>query len=132
VARAASSVGGAGLLGIGSFTYFYYDGVSAFAALLLLSGTALVAVAFWSGGAGDESSSYVQETWSSSDLLIAGSALLSVMVLLLLRILGSAGINYMPFPQVSLPAFHPLAVFALLFLLAPAALPLTKRGAEVD
>jgi energy-coupling factor transport system permease protein len=132
VARAASSVVGAGLLGIGSFIYFYYDEVSVITALLLLSGTALAAIAFWSGGAGGESSSYVKEAWNSPDIMITGSALLSVALLLLLRIVDSAGVNYLPYPEASLPAFHPLAVLPFLVLLAPAALAPSARSEHVD
>jgi energy-coupling factor transport system permease protein len=131
VARAALSVAGAGLLGVGSFAYFYWGGSSALTALLLLLGTALVAIAFWSGG-GVKSSSYAKEAWRPADTLIAGCALLAAIALLVLRILGGAGVGYTPFPQVSLPAFHPLAVFALLLLLAPAALSVTKRREEFD
>jgi energy-coupling factor transport system permease protein len=109
---------GVGLSAWGAFAHFYY-GAGAVAAATMLAGVLVVgAVLVRSGGTGPNG--LRRERWTTPDMLVAGTALLTLALVFLLRLSGAGDADYLAYPQVSAPAFHPAGAAAFLLLLAPA------------
>jgi energy-coupling factor transport system permease protein len=107
-----------GLTGCGVFLYVWRRQEFALAALILAGLAAVLAVR--SRGKGVETSRYSRESLTRPSALVAGCALLSLILLAAMRIVGAGGIAYFPYPTAAVPEFHVLGVLALVLLLAPA------------
>jgi energy-coupling factor transport system permease protein len=116
-----ASLGGAVGLGLccwGAFAHFYY-GVSTVSSVTIAAGAGMVALALLRNG-GDAQRRLVRDRWQARDWLVLASALAGVLCLLALRIAGAGDANYLAYPRVAAPSFHPGGVAAFLVLLAPA------------
>ena len=114
------AIAGLGVAVGGAFAYFYYSEMAVAAVAAMAVGTALIVFTVWAQGEGATGSRYSNEPWAGPDGFVVGCALLSATLLVLLRVLGTGGTTYLPYPEVTAPAFHPLGALAILLLLAPA------------
>jgi len=115
---ALAAVAGLGLGAWGAFAHFYY-GPGMLPALAMAGGVALVAGALLRGGAVRPERLRI-DRWTHRDSAVALAAALSVVLMLALRIAGAGGADYLAYPDVAAPAFHPAAAVAFLLLLLPA------------
>jgi energy-coupling factor transport system permease protein len=115
-----ASLGGAAGLGLccwGAFAHFYY-GANIVSSVAIAAGAAVVALALLRSG-GTKQRRLVRDRWHARDWLVLASALAGVLCLLALRISGAGDANYLAYPRVASPGFHPVGVVAFLLLLAP-------------
>jgi energy-coupling factor transport system permease protein len=86
----------------------------------ILLGMLSILGALWQVGQRVPRSTYRQEHWQGVDWLTLGGALLSAAVFLLpLPGIDQTSLDYYPYPQISLPGFHPLLGLAVCGLLGP-------------
>jgi energy-coupling factor transport system permease protein len=105
----------------GGVSAYAYDRHFALAAFVAVAASALAAMlALKARGRGVEATRYSHERLETPSALVAGLAVLSILLLAALRVLGAGDIDYFPYPAASLPEFSPAVVLALLLLLAPA------------
>jgi energy-coupling factor transport system permease protein len=105
----------------GGVSAYAYDRQYALPAFIAVAASAAVAmVALKTRGRRVEATRYSREPLTMPSTLVAGCALLSVLLLAAMRVLGVADIDYFPYPTASLPQFSPAVVLAILLLLAPA------------
>lgn len=109
---------GLGLCAWGAFAQFYY-GAGTGPTAAMLAGAALVGGAVVRTG-GTRQQRLRDHPPSSRDLLVIGSAIVSVALVLVLRATGAGGVSYLAYPEVAAPAFHPVGAMAFVLLLAPA------------
>jgi len=78
-----------------------------------------------------ETTRYSREALTHPSTIVIGCSLLSLALLVVMRVLASGGVAYYPYPTAIMPDLHPLAVVAVLLLLAPAlSLAATNRFEE--
>ncbi len=104
--------------GVSAYAYDRHFALPAFTAVAASAVAAMLALK--TRGRGVEATRYSQEPLPMPSALVAGCALLAVVMLAALRVLGVADIDYFPYPTASLPQFSPAVVIAVLLLLAPA------------
>ncbi len=105
----------------GGVSAYAYDRHYALPAFVAVAASAMAAIlALKTRGRRIEATRYSQERLTMPSTLVAGCALLSVLLLAALRVLGVADIDYFPYPTATLPQFSPAVVLAILLLLAPA------------
>jgi len=104
--------------GVSAYAYDRHWALPAFIAVAASAGAAILALK--ARGRGVEATRYSREPVETSSALVAGLAVLSLLLLAALRVLGAGDIDYFPYPTASLPEFSPIVVLALLLLLAPA------------
>jgi hypothetical protein len=109
---------GVGLCVWGAFAQFYYGGGFAPAALLLC-GAGLVALAVVRTG-GTKPERLRSDRISVRDAFVVGTAALSIVLVLALRIASAGDVSYLAYPELTAPAFHPLGALAFVLLIAPA------------
>ncbi len=117
-----ATLGGAAGLGLccwGAFAHFYY-GANIESSVAMAAGAGMVALAVIRSG-GTKQRRLVRDRWHANDWLVLASAVAAVLSLLALRVAGAGGADYLAYPRVAAPAFHPAGVAAFLLLLAPAA-----------
>jgi energy-coupling factor transport system permease protein len=117
---------GLGLCGWGAFAHFYY-GAGAGPAASAASGLALMVAALWQGD-GLRRHRLRADRWTARDALVAGAAVLGLGLLLGLRLAGAGDADYIAYPEVTAPAFHPAGALAFLLLLVPAVSNLLSRS----
>jgi energy-coupling factor transport system permease protein len=89
------------------------------AALIILAGMGLLIYGLWSAGRLTQRTVYHQEQWRGKDWsVLLGAGI--VLVAYLLPINGGGGLDYSPYPLLSLPPFEPLIGIMTMGLLAPA------------
>ena len=116
-----ASLGGVAGLGLccwGAFAHFYY-GASVASTLAMALGTSVVVLALARSG-GAKRQRLVRDPWRARDWVVIASAVTGVLLLLALRVTGAGDADYLAYPEVVAPAFHPVGAIALLSLLAPA------------
>jgi energy-coupling factor transport system permease protein len=118
IAMSLAGAGGLGVVAWGSFAHFYY-GPAAGPSLAMAAGTGLVAFAIVGTGGGKRERMR-REHWSPLDVAVAVSAAVSVVLLLWMRLAGAGDADYLAYPEVVAPAFHPVGALASLLLLMPA------------
>ncbi len=67
-----------------------------------------------------ETTRYSREPLTHPSTVVIGCSLLSLALLVVMRVLATGGVAYYPYPTAIMPDLHPLAVVAVLLLLAPA------------
>ncbi len=122
-----AGVAGLGLAAWGAFAHFY-SGPGVVAALAMSAGVGLVAAALFRGG-GLKTHRLRPDHWTPRDAFVAGAGMLGVVLLLALRLAGTGDVDYLPYPAVNAPAFHPAGAVAFILLLIPA-LPLLESRSE--
>ena len=107
----------AGLSAAAVGLYLYRGALPALA--LIAAAAVAVTIALRLRGHGIDTTRYSQESMTRpSAVVLAGSAL-SLALLLAMRAVGFGNVAYYPYPAATMPELHPLAVLALLLLLAP-------------
>lgn len=115
---APAGVAGLGLCAWGAFAHFYY-GPGLLATVAVVAGLALVAATLVRGG-GLRANRLRADRWTKRDGVVIGAAMLAVLLLVALRLTGAGDADYVPYPAVTAPAFHPAGAVAFLLLLVPA------------
>ena len=113
---ALSGVAGLGLLGWGGFAHYYY-GPGLMPSIAMGAGGATVVASLMRGGY--RSTRLRPDPWSTFDVVVAGASIASVALVLALRVAGAGDVSYVPYPEVSTPAFHAAGAAAFLLLLTP-------------
>lgn len=113
-----AGVGGLGLCGWGAFAHFYY-GPGVTPTVLIVAGLALVAAGLLRGGEVRQER-LRGDRWSARDVVVLVASLLGLALLFALRATGAGGADYLAYPEVSAPAFHPAGAVAFVLLLVPA------------
>jgi energy-coupling factor transport system permease protein len=116
-----ASLGGVAGLGLccwGAFAHFYF-GAGVAPSLAMAAGAGVVALALVRGG-GAKRQRLVRDPWRARDWAVLASALAGALLLLGLRVTGAGDADYLAYPEVVAPAFHPLGAVAIVLLLAPA------------
>lgn len=114
----AVGVGGLGLCAWGAFAHFYY-GPGLLPAAAIAAGLAFVVVALVRVG-GLKRHRLRADPWTYPDALVLGTAALSLALVFALRISGTGDADYLAYPELTGPAFHPAGALAFVLLLAPA------------
>ncbi|MGD0765545.1 MAG: hypothetical protein ABR978_04495, partial [Dehalococcoidia bacterium] len=122
------AISSACLAALGGFGYFYYDGTPLFAVAALAAGIAAAALVVRAQGNGLAASRYSRELLTRPAVVVAVCSLSSLALFVGLRVLNAGDVNYFPFPAIAAPAFHPLAVLAVLLLLSPAFHLVSRAG----
>ncbi len=115
---AAMGVGGLGLCAWGAFAHFYY-GPGLLPAAAMVAGLALVVATLFQGR-GPERDHLRADRWTRRDGVVTGAAALAVALLLALRLAGAGDADYVAYPALTAPAFHPAGAVAFVLLLVPA------------
>jgi energy-coupling factor transport system permease protein len=115
-----AGVAGVALCAWGAFAHFY-SGVGIGPSVTAASGIALIAAALWDGG-GARSYRLRVDRWSNVDFAVVVAAFAGLALVLVLRLTGTGDANYVAYPHVTAPAFHPAGAGALLLLLTPGVL----------
>jgi len=109
---------GLGLCCWGAFAHFYY-GSGVAPSVAIVAGVVVVVFALVRSG-GAKRQRLVRDPWRARDWCVMASAVAGVLLLLGMRIAGAGDADYLAYPGVVAPAFHPLGAIALLLLLTPA------------
>jgi energy-coupling factor transport system permease protein len=110
-------VAGLGLCAWGAFDHFYY-GASLIATVAMVAGVGLVVATLLQGG-GPAPNRLRADRWTRRDVAVAGAAMLGVVLIAVLRFTGAGDADYLAYPEVIAPAFHPFGAVAFLLLLVP-------------
>lgn len=89
-------------------------------------GAAIIGVTMWQTGRAVRHTVYRAREWTVGDTLVV----LGCVVTLAVTLTHRDALYYSPYPQLTLPPFHPLIGLALLGLLMPAMLPPVQREAK--
>ena len=92
----------------------------ALALVCLVTGGAAVAGVVWQQGRAGGAVRMRQSAMSAGDVLVVCAACAGLSAFIALRLLGSGGLTYLPFPALHAPPFEPVPAIACLLLLAPA------------
>jgi len=111
-------VGGLGLFAWGAFAHFYFGAGIGPAAAMVVGATLVGATVLQSNGA--VASRLRSDRWTARDGAIAVASMVAVLLIGALRVTGAGDADYLAYPAVTAPAFHPVGAVALLLLLAPA------------
>jgi len=118
-----ASLGGVAGLGLccwGAFAHFYY-GAGVAPSIAVVAGAGVVALALVRGGGAKRQSALGgRDPWRARDWVVIASAVTGVLLLLALRVTGAGDADYLAYPEVAAPAFHPIGAAAFVLLLAPA------------
>lgn len=123
-----AGVAGLGVCAWGAFAHFYY-GSGAGPALAIAAGTGVVVMALFASG-GVRRAHMRSDGWSPRDVAVGIAAMASVALLLALRLAAAGDADYLPYPEVVAPAFHPAGAVAALLLLLPALIVSYRPDAE--
>jgi energy-coupling factor transport system permease protein len=115
--------------GVSAYAYDRHYALPAFVAVAASAAAAMLALK--TRGRRVETTRYSQERPAMSSAVVAGCALLSLLVLAALRVLGAGDIDYFPYPTATMPQFSPVVLLAVLLLLAPAFCT-TASGGDAD
>ncbi len=113
-------VAGLGLCAWGAFDHFYY-GAGPLATAAMVVGAALVVTTLFRGGR-VASDRLRTDRWMRRDVAVAVAAAFGVVLMAALRFTGAGDADYLAYPEVTAPAFHPLGAAAFLLVLVPALL----------
>jgi len=123
------------LAACGAVTYFYYRQSPMPALLVIAAGIVVALFILRARGKKAAVKRYSEEPLERSSALVIACSAASVALLLAMRLFQIGGISYFPYPAATVPAFHPLALMAVLLLLAPAlcpAAPGRERAEDAD
>ena len=113
-----AGVGGLGLVAWGTFDHFYH-GPGLTSAAALAAGLALVVAALLQS-TGRKTERLRADRWTRRDSVVLGAAALSLVLVGALRFTGAGEADYLAYPEVAAPAFHPAGALAFVALLVPA------------
>ena len=109
------------LLGAGLFGWLYYGAAAAPVALALIgSGGGALALAMHALGRLGPRTTYRREHWRRRDSLVTAAAFACALGWGVLRLTGTGGLVYNPYPIAMLPPFEPLAGLWVVLLAVPA------------
>lgn len=110
-------VAGLGLCTWGAFDHFYY-GAGPVAIAAMLAGAGMV-VATLFRGRGLASNRLRADRWMRRDVAVVVAATFGVVLIAALRFTGAGDANYLAYPEVTAPAFHPIGAVAFLLMIVP-------------
>jgi energy-coupling factor transport system permease protein len=113
----AIGVAGLGLALWGAFAHFYY-GAGVASTVAMAAGAAGICVTLVRVGS-PPAGRLRSDKWSAFDVLVAASAAMSIALVISLRLTGGGDADYLPYPEVVAPAFHPAGAAAFVLLLLP-------------
>ncbi len=116
---AVVAIAGIASAAFGAFAY-HYSSMHALALVCLVTGGAAVAGVVWQQGRAGGAVRMRQSAMSAGDVLVVCAACAGLSAFIALRLLGSGGLTYLPFPALHAPPFEPVPTIACLLLLAPA------------
>ena len=118
------------LMAAGLAAYLYYRD-SPLPAVAAMAGAAVTALlATRARGDAATTTRYSREALARPSTVVMACAALSVALLAGTRAVGAGGVAYYPFPTATVPELNPLAVVAVLLLLAPALFVVAGGGRE--
>jgi energy-coupling factor transport system permease protein len=110
-------IAGVGVAAWGAFALFYYGGYWPIA--LIVAGVVLVITSTLRVG-GESTERLRSDTWSVRDALVAFTAGLSLVLVLMMRGFGAGDLTYVAYPDLTAPGFHVAVALAFALFLIPA------------